>query len=270
MPTHRDPSRLRSTFGRASDLSGLEYLRASYDHHRFAKHFHETFSIGLIESGANGFLHRGGVEVAVAGTLCAVNPGEVHTGGERGRWSYRNLYPSADLLRDVASQVAGRPRDLPDFRSGVINDPRAVELMRRLFLSLEERAPYLERESRLVDALGHLVIHHIGAPTADLRAPPEPTAVKRAREYLDAHCTENVSLAKLTEVTGRSPFHLLRLFRAAVGLPPHAYLMQRRLLRARSLVLAGIPLVQAAADAGFADQAHLTRCFRAVFGLTPG
>jgi len=270
VPTHRDPPPLRPILERASDLSGLEYLRARYGRHRFVKHFHETFSIGLVESGANGFLYRGRVEVAAAGTLCVVNPGEVHTGGERGGWSYRNLYPSADLVRDVASQVAGTPRGLPDFRSSVIDDARAAGLMRRFLLSLEERAPYLERESRLVEALGYLV-HHVAAPAvADRRALPEPATVKTAREYLDAHCTENVSLARLTEVTGRSPFHLLRLFRTTVGLPPHTYLMQRRALRARALVLAGVPLARAAAEAGFADQAHLTRRFRAMFGFTPG
>ncbi len=65
-----------------------------------------------------------------------------------------------------------------------------------------------------------------------------------------------------------NPF--LRLFKASTGLSPHAYLMMRRLELAKHLIQQGKTLAQAAYDAGFADQSHLPRHFKAAYGFTPG
>jgi AraC-like DNA-binding protein len=70
-------------------------------------------------------------------------------------------------------------------------------------------------------------------------------------------------------MTGLSQFALLRAFRAATGLPPHAYLNQLRVRRARLLLDDGVPAADVAAQVGFADQAHLTRHFKRVVGVPP-
>ncbi|HYM70106.1 MAG TPA: helix-turn-helix transcriptional regulator, partial [bacterium] len=64
--------------------------------------------------------------------------------------------------------------------------------------------------------------------------------------------------------------HLCRTFHREVGLPPHAYQTQVRVERARSLLRNGVPIAEAAAAVGFYDQAHLTRQFKRVIGVTPG
>ena len=77
-------------------------------------------------------------------------------------------------------------------------------------------------------------------------------------------------LTELAADAGLSRYQLLRSFRAEVGMPPYAWLAQYRVGRARALLDRGHGLAQAAALAGFADQAHLTRWFRRVVGVTPG
>jgi AraC-like DNA-binding protein len=67
-----------------------------------------------------------------------------------------------------------------------------------------------------------------------------------------------------------SPFHLLRVFRAAVGLPPHAYQIQLRVARAKELLRAGMPIAAVAVEVGFVDQSHLTRHFKRLVGVPPG
>lgn len=65
-------------------------------------------------------------------------------------------------------------------------------------------------------------------------------------------------------------FRLLRHFRASVGVTPYAYLTQRRMLHAIALLRDGCPISRAALEAGFCDQSHFSRRFRAAFGMPPG
>jgi AraC-like DNA-binding protein len=78
------------------------------------------------------------------------------------------------------------------------------------------------------------------------------------------------ALAELAAGTGLSRYQLVRSFRAEVGMPPYAWLAQYRVGRARMLLERGCRPAEAAAATGFADQAHLTRWFRRVVGVTPG
>ena len=91
-----------------------------------------------------------------------------------------------------------------------------------------------------------------------------------ARAYMDAHFAEDVSLDDLARLANLSPFHFVRVFRRAVGAPPHAYLMNARLRAARALLATDRRLADIAQDTGFTDQAHLTNAFRRFTGLTPG
>ncbi len=87
---------------------------------------------------------------------------------------------------------------------------------------------------------------------------------------LQERVTDPPTLEELALVTGIGPYALLRAFRAETGLPPHAYLNQIRVRRARGLLDRGVAPAQAAAEAGFADQAHLTRHFKRIVGVPPG
>nr|BBH92096.1 hypothetical protein KTA_02950 [Thermogemmatispora argillosa] len=77
-------------------------------------------------------------------------------------------------------------------------------------------------------------------------------------------------MTQLARVTGLSPFHLAHTFHQVMGLPPHAYLNQLRLEQAKQLLLAGHPIATVAYAVGCADQSHLTRQFKRIYGVTPG
>jgi AraC-like DNA-binding protein len=89
------------------------------------------------------------------------------------------------------------------------------------------------------------------------------------RDLLVERLDDPPTLTELATLTGLSQFALLRAFRAATGLPPHAYLNQQRVRRARRLLDDGLPAAAVAARTGFADQAHLTRHFKRVVGVPP-
>ena len=100
--------------------------------------------------------------------------------------------------------------------------------------------------------------------------PAIPAGIAIARSRLDDDLTAPVSLAELAQAAGLSRFQFLRSFTRATGLPPHAYLVQRRLQHARRLIAIGTPLADVAAASGFFDQSHLTRHFVRCFGIAPG
>ncbi|MCX5812487.1 MAG: AraC family transcriptional regulator [Proteobacteria bacterium] len=260
-------------FARAADLGNLEFLHATFILHSFPRHTHETFAIGVIERGVQATYYGGSTHIATAGDICLVNPGEVHTGfsPHESGWTYRVFYPDASLLQRTAEAACVLGRRLPHFPSPIIKDqPLSQNIL--LFLKLlEESDVSLERESLLLSVLTQMIQRH--ADAGEGRAAywkKKRCAVKTVLEYLDAHFTENVTLSELTDITDMSEFHLLRLFRGEVGLPPHAYLIQKRINYAKNLLSQRLTIAQTALEAGFTDQSHFTRRFKKIMGITPG
>src|SRR5690606_38050244 len=95
-------------------------------------------------------------------------------------------------------------------------------------------------------------------------------AVRHAMQVLDAQFDADLSLGALAEQCGLSRYALLRLFMRDVGMPPHAYVTRARLREARRLLRAGETPASVAAAVGYVDQSHLTKRFRAAYGITPG
>ncbi|HTK08259.1 MAG TPA: AraC family transcriptional regulator [Ktedonobacteraceae bacterium] len=253
-------------------LKNLELLRATYITHAFAPHMHEGYAIGVIDRGAEHFRYRGSTHIAPQGSVVVINPGEMHTGAallEQG-WSYRMLYPDASLLQRATTSLANRAADLPFFPEPVIHDPDLARLLSQLHTTLTTSTSTLERESQILWTLAHLIMRH--ADTRPLLRPStaDHASIRKVRLYLEEHYSENISLEQLSAFVNLSPFHLLRVFRDAIGLPPHSYLTHIRVMQAKRLIAATTPLAEVASVVGFTDQSHLTRHFKSLVGVTPG
>ena len=256
----------------AEAFGGLELLRAHFVGFTFSPHAHEEFMIAVTEGGNGSPRFWGGVQRVGPGDVFVLSPGEVHSGGpaEDSIWRYRAFYPPAALMRRAAQELTGVDRGIPQFAEEVFDDPYVVTMLRQAHIALEEPSSTLERESRLLEALACLVAHRGVGKLPAHRAGLEHRAVKLAKEYLESLPSENVSLEGLAREAGFSPFHLCRVFRRETGLSPHAYQVLVRVKLAKTLLAEGVPISQVAVEAGFFDQAHLTRHFKRVFGVTPG
>jgi AraC-like DNA-binding protein len=148
-----------------------------------------------------------------------------------------------------------RPNELPDLR-------RIVEILRG-------NAEALEKEASVAELVAILIERGFVA-SADLGAPAPPSAVKRARDFLLASVAAAPTLDELSKAVGANRFVLLRQFRRAFGVPPHAFLLRTRVERSRSLLARGVDVAEVAQVLGFADQSHFTRAFKSIVGLTPG
>lgn len=223
----------------------------------FARHTHDQFGIGLVDAGAQASASgRGPVEVA-AGDLITVNPGEVHDGraiDDRGR-TWRMLYLDPQALAALTGQRG-------EFAYPFLRKPGLADRFRRLFHALSDDPNALLAETELVTLCRALDDRP--------RRPLAPGPVSRAVQALQEDPARPVTLAELAELSGLSRFHFLRSFARATGLAPHAFRLQARLHLARRLIQAGQPLAAVAAEAGFADQSHLTRHFVRSYGMTPG
>src|SRR3984957_12349443 len=98
-----------------------------------------------------------------------------------------------------------------------------------------------------------------------------PGAIRRIREYVEAHLGESMDLATLAAVAGLSIHHFARGFKQSTGLTPHSYLTQKRVERAQEMLAhTALSLSEIAYAVGFSDQSHLARHFRQILGITPG
>lgn len=258
---------------RTGDLGGLELFRATISEFAFHPHAHEEFFIAVTERGLANAVYRRDTHVVGPGELIVLNPQEAHAGGppSQNSWTYRSLYPGPRLMRALMDEFPGAGPSLPAFGGDVVRDREAAALLCRFHrLSELPGSSPLEREACLAEALVLLIGRH-GKPAQEPRAPGrELSAIRRSRQYLEDHAEQNVSLDALARFAGLSAFHLCRVFRQATGMTPHAYQTQARVWRAKTLLRTGLPITQVATQAGFYDQAHFTRHFKRIMGLTPG
>ena len=243
----------------------LDLLTASFERHRYAPHTHAEFTIGLCITGSEIIDYRGGHVRTGPGTITVLAPDEMHTGAPATTdgYVYQALYAEPSLLTD------GILGGLPHFREPLLDDPELSAALRAAHTGLSACPDPLEAESRLPWLLTALARRHSTArPTADT-IPGAASIALAVRDRLADELLAPPSLADLAADLGLSRYQLLRAFRTTMGMPPYAWLAQHRVTRARGLLESGRRPAEVAALVGFADQAHLTRWFRRVLGVTP-
>lgn len=256
----------------AQDLQGLPLLSASFRHQNFSRHVHEGYCIGVIEDGAQRFFRSGANHIASEDCIILVNPDQVHDGhaaSENG-WKYRAMYPLPSLVEWVRRELTDKSHEIAGFSDPVVSDRYMAARLRRLFSVLDKSDNSLQREGLFLDVMSELLKRHGQGKVVMPDVGNEPLAVNLMKEFLDGYFADNISSEHLSQLTGLNPFYLNRLFQKHVGIPPHAYQIQRRLRRAKTLLEDGESIAAAAAMSGFSDQSHLTRHFRKWLGVTPG
>ncbi|MEU1196732.1 MULTISPECIES: AraC family transcriptional regulator [Streptomyces] len=244
----------------------LDLLTARFDRHVYAPHAHEEFTIGVCVGGSEIIDYRGGHIRTGPGSIVVLAPGEMHTGGPGNAtdgYAYRALYAEPSLLAD------GTLGGLPHFREPLLDDPELAAALRAAHTELSACPDPLEAESVLPWLLTGLARRHSTARAACDTVTGAAHIARAVRDRLADELQAPPSLAALAADLGLSRYQLLRAFRTATGIPPYAWLAQYRVNRARGLLDSGLRPAEVAPLVGFADQAHLTRWFRRVLGVTP-
>lgn len=247
---------------------GPERIEACFGGQAYAPHRHDTYAIGVTLNGVQSFTYRGEVRNSLAGNAIVLHPDELHDGrsGAEGGFRYRMLYIDPDTIREALPDAA---RSLPFVGECISRDPAFRAAATTALQDIDQTKTGLEWASDIADIAQALA--RLDPATAPRRGgPADVEAVRRAKQAMLNSLDQDLAMGDLESITGQSRFALARHFRAVSGISPHRWLVMRRLDRARAALQTGATLSAAAAEAGFADQAHMTRHFKNAFGMTPG
>jgi len=261
----------KANYWRVPEYDGMEMLHARYINHRFPLHFHEEYVVSVVERGYHQFWYHGKRHTMSQGDIVLINPGEVHGcyDDEKG-WQYRCFYPSVSMMQELAEEISDENWQAPEFVNLIVNDARLANRLLTLHQAMEHSKTRLVKDTLLREAMGLLIRKHAVNQSGDSQSLSDNRAIANATDYLQAHYADDVSLDDIAGEVGLSPYHLSRVFKQQTGLPPHKYLIQVRVHRAKDLLNAGMPIADVALEVGFADQSHLTKWFKRVVGVPPG
>jgi AraC-like DNA-binding protein len=263
--------REKTAFWRANRFRNMECMAATFVTHEFAPHAHDTFSIGAIEAGCQIARIRGEQEYTGPGALYLLNPGEIHDGapGISEGYRYRMIYPDIELLTGILEDVTGRTfQGTPSFSRQLLRDEGLALDFQRAHRLVEEGADQLLAEEAMYGVLARMFARYGSA----IISPPKETGrtgAGRARDYIAENFKSEIGLEELAGVAGLSRAHLIRAFRREFFITPHAFQTDMRVRHARRLLRDGASPSDTAFECGFADQAHMTRHFKARNGVTP-
>ena len=282
-------------YWRADQLSGpVEAMHAHFRSHVYHRHSHETYSFGVTDDGAQAFTCRGDHHVSTANMVMLFNPDDPHDGhaATGPGFTYRMIHIAPALVRELFP-VAGPPL----FPTPVVDDPELARRLRHLHTALTTSSappqhhvppaspqhhvppaplqPHnslasLQQHEQLMATARLLARHATRATLVPPGSPASALIASRVRDLLHDDYASPLTADDLAAAAGCSRFTATRAFTTVYGLAPSDYQRQLRLRAARSLLTGGATAAEAAACAGFADQAHLTRWFRRCYGVTPG
>jgi AraC-like DNA-binding protein len=237
----------------------------------YAKHSHETFSIGAVTGGRSVYLNRHAREWIGAGVVVMMNPDDVHACNPVAdeRWSYRMLHVDVEWLTALQHELGfSGNHAFRAFSQTMTLDPALFDGLNRLCAVLvDSDTETLRKESAAVTFFSEVQRKLNPASLPDHDASRQLT---RAAEFIAENCTRALKLDDVCKAAELSASHLIRAFKQRYGMTPHAYLINRRIQYSRAQLRRGRLIADVALDAGFADQAHLQRTFKRLVAATPG
>jgi AraC family transcriptional regulator len=198
--------------------------------------------------------------------------GRGHAGISRGIAAF---VPRAFLSRVIEQDWNAEPSRVELVRRFLARDPVIEGLVSRLGFEAKHGSPSgsIYAESACEFLAHHLIHAHssLAASSPQSFGGLPARRLKLVQDFVEEHLARPIGLRQLAELAGMSPRHFERAFRQAVGVPPHAYVLQRRVAAARSLLIGHprLAIREIATRVGFSSSSHLASVFRRQTGYSP-
>jgi len=246
-----------------------DIAQPALDHHYVTMHLGGAKRIRRCGEGRNQV-----VEVP-SGALSIVPAGAAYQWSTRGPVEFAHLYLRPGAIERVGAEEFDR-----DSSALCLQDRLGVQdaLIQALFIAmLDEIAVRSARSQLYLDTLLHSVLlrllrDYAAAPGAPLRARHSmaPARLRRVLDYMESNLAHDIALADLASVAAMSPFHFSRAFASVTGKPPYAYLVQRRIELAKTLLdSGGLSVSLIAGRCGFQSAGQFARMFKRATGCSP-
>ncbi|MCE0914840.1 helix-turn-helix domain-containing protein [Pseudomonas sp. NMI760_13] len=234
---------------------------------------HHTLSC-YIADGTGTFRRQRPGDRGAPDKLCVMPAGHESNWVINGSIRLAHLYISEEQFALGCTRLLDRePREMQLREATFLDDPQQARRFRELIgLDWAEPGERLLASSLAHDIIDHAVLNQVGLRQGlKLKGGLAPHQRRQLVDFIEANLDQPLTLGELALRCNLSEYHFARMFRASLGLPPHQYLLARRLQRACRLLRMGmLPLGEVALLCGFASASHFSNRFRQALGATPG
>ncbi|MFM2483267.1 helix-turn-helix domain-containing protein [Celerinatantimonas sp. YJH-8] len=254
-------------FKQSTQFPWIELRVARHCSACYEAHTHDEFSFGLIDQGTAHYRNRNHLHHIHPGQIVTINPTDVHACNPHSDlWSYRMIFINTLQMGEMQRQIFNRmSMDYRPFDSDFTTNPKLRNHFPALFSALQAKENSLEAESHLFDFIENCFIQQSSSELPAISS----ANLAIIRDQLLDDITHIHPLSQLAQQVNMSSYQLLRAFKKQFGLPPHAYVMDEKIKRAKSLLKSGNSVAEIALDLGFSDQAHFQRQFKRKLAVTP-
>jgi len=254
-------------FFKHPELPFVECRYSTNSERHYKPHIHKTLSIGAIVQGEVRYQVGEKVAKLKPGSLALINPEILHScnPSRPEKRSYYVLYLDADWCLKL-QQSLWQVKTLMPFNRILLEDKSLYRQYIQSMDLLMGQLELLEKERILIELVENIFLQACSALTE--KSTPN-LSIERLKQQLSHNLDKDISLGQLALAFNVNSYTLLRQFKAALGITPHAYRTNCRIEYAKALLQKGLDLSQVASECGFFDQSHFHRHFKAITAVTP-